>query len=77
MKHCTKIVAHFPKEKHTMNLHNIFTALHENESGQDLIEYALVCALIALGAVTGMKTVADYINNAFSSIGSQLSSAAA
>ena len=58
-----------------MNLRTLFTALHENESGQDLIEYALVCALIALGAVTGMKTVADYINNAFSSVGSQLSSA--
>jgi pilus assembly protein Flp/PilA len=58
-----------------MNLRNIFTALHENESGQDLIEYALVCALIALGAVTGMKTVANYINNAFNSIGNQLSSA--
>jgi pilus assembly protein Flp/PilA len=60
-----------------MNLRTLFTSLHENESGQDLIEYALVCALIALGAVTGMKTVSDYINNAFSSIGNQLSSAAA
>ena len=58
-----------------MNLHTLFTSLHEDESGQDLIEYALVCALIALGAVTGMKTVADYINNAFTSIGNQLSSA--
>ena len=58
-----------------MNLRTLFTTLHENESGQDLIEYALVCALIALGAITGMKTVADYINNAFSSVGSQLSSA--
>ena len=58
-----------------MKLRTLLTALHENESGQDLIEYALVCALIALGAVTGMKTVADYINNAFSSVGSQLSSA--
>ena len=58
-----------------MNLRNLFTALHENESGQDLIEYALVCALIALGAVTGMKTVANYINNAFNTIGSDLSSA--
>jgi pilus assembly protein Flp/PilA len=58
-----------------MNLRNVFIALHENESGQDLIEYALVCALIALGAVSSMQTVSDYINNAFSSIGSKLSSA--
>lgn len=58
-----------------MNLRNIFTALHENESGQDLIEYALLCALIALGATAGMSTVADYINNAFSTIGSKLNNA--
>jgi pilus assembly protein Flp/PilA len=58
-----------------MNLRTLFTSLHENESGQDLIEYALVCALIALGAVTGMKTVSDYINNAFEKVGSDLSNA--
>ena len=49
--------------------------LHQSESGQDLIEYALVTALIAFGATAGMSTVADYINNAFSKIGSKLSSA--
>ncbi|HEX5284724.1 MAG TPA: Flp family type IVb pilin [Bryocella sp.] len=58
-----------------MTLRNLASMLHEDESGQDLIEYALVCALIALGAVAGMRTVANYINNAFSNIGSQLSSA--
>jgi pilus assembly protein Flp/PilA len=58
-----------------MTLRNLLSSLHESESGQDLIEYALVCALIALGAIAGMKTVADYINNAFSSIGNTLSSA--
>lgn len=58
-----------------MNLRAIVTNFHENESGQDLIEYALVCALIALGAVASMGAVANYINNAFNSIGSKLSSA--
>jgi pilus assembly protein Flp/PilA len=58
-----------------MTLRTLVSSLHESESGQDLIEYALICALIALGAVAGMKSVANYINNAFSSIGSQLSSA--
>ena len=44
------------------------------EDGQDLIEYALVAALIALAATAGMGTVATAINNAFSAIGSELSS---
>lgn len=58
-----------------MNLRSLITSLHESESGQDLIEYALVCALIALGAIAGMANVANAINSAFSKIGSELSSA--
>ena len=42
------------------------------EHGQDLIEYALVCALIALAATAGMKTLATNINVAFSSVGTKL-----
>ncbi|QNI32889.1 Flp family type IVb pilin [Alloacidobacterium dinghuense] len=43
------------------------------EEGQDLIEYALVVALIAFGATVGMGTVASSINNAFVSIQTALS----
>jgi pilus assembly protein Flp/PilA len=46
--------------------------LISDEQGQDLIEYALVVALIALAATAGMNTVAVDINKAFSSIGSKL-----
>ena len=46
-----------------------------DERGQDLIEYALVVALIAFAAVAGMNTVATDINLAFSRIGSKLESA--
>jgi pilus assembly protein Flp/PilA len=42
------------------------------EEGQDLIEYALVVALIAFAAVTSMKTLATDINNVFLGIGSSL-----
>ena len=42
------------------------------EHGQDLIEYALVCALIALAATAGMKTLATNINVAFSAVGTKL-----
>jgi pilus assembly protein Flp/PilA len=42
------------------------------EEGQDLIEYALVVALIALAATAGMTTVATAINTAFTGIGTKL-----
>ena len=44
-----------------------------DDSGQDLIEYALVAALIALAATAGMTGVASAINSAFSVIGTKLS----
>jgi pilus assembly protein Flp/PilA len=43
-----------------------------DQEGQDLIEYALVVALIAFAAVAGMNTLATKINGAFTSIGSTL-----
>ena len=42
------------------------------EEGQDLVEYALVVALIAFGAITGMGYLATGLNNAFSTISSTL-----
>jgi pilus assembly protein Flp/PilA len=54
----------------------IFKNLLHDESGQDLIEYALVAALIALGAITAMKGLATGINTAFSTISSDLTAAA-
>jgi len=42
------------------------------EEGQDLVEYALVVALIAFGAITGMGFLASGINNAFSGIATTL-----
>lgn len=46
--------------------------LHKEETGQDLIEYALVVALIALAATAGMGILASGINSAFSRIGAIL-----
>lgn len=53
----------------------ILRALKDDESGQDLIEYALVAGLIGLGAVAAMSSLATSIGTAFSSVGSSLSSA--
>ena len=44
----------------------------EREEGQDLVEYALVVALIAFGAITGMGYLATGINHAFSGIATTL-----
>jgi Flp pilus assembly pilin Flp len=46
--------------------------LHREESGQDLIEYALIGLLIALGAIAGMSTVASSINAEFTKIAGDL-----
>ena len=47
----------------------------QDESGQDLIEYALVAGLIGLGAITAMSGLATSIKSAFNSVGSTLTSA--
>ncbi|MGA8742649.1 MAG: Flp family type IVb pilin [Terracidiphilus sp.] len=47
-------------------------ALIEEEQGQDLVEYALIVALIAFGAMTGMGYLSKGLNHAFSNIASTL-----
>jgi len=44
------------------------------EDGQDLIEYALVVALVAFAATAGMNSLAAGINNAFGNIANTLTS---
>jgi pilus assembly protein Flp/PilA len=50
------------------------TIFLRDDSGQDMIEYALVAALIGLSAVVSMKTLSTKIGNAFTSIGTSLTS---
>ena len=54
------------------DLNRIFPNLLRDESGQDLIEYALVAALVGLGATASMKVLATTIGNALTGIGSRL-----
>jgi pilus assembly protein Flp/PilA len=56
------------------NLKQLAQNLIVEESGQDLIEYALVAALVGLGAVASMKTLATSIGTAFTNIGTTLTS---
>lgn len=46
--------------------------LLRDESGQNMIEYALVAALIALGAIVAMQGVATSLSTAFSKVSSHL-----
>ncbi len=42
------------------------------EEGQDLVEYALIIALVSVALVAGLGTLATAIGGAFTSIGASL-----
>jgi pilus assembly protein Flp/PilA len=52
---------------------NILNNFQREESGQDLIEYALIAALIALACVASMQAIATAISGEFGKIQAQLS----
>ena len=54
------------------NLFKMTSCLLVDESGQDLIEYALLAALIALGAIAAMKGLTTKISTEFNTIGNSL-----
>jgi len=58
-----------------MNILLKLQSLLNREEGQDLVEYALVVALIAFGAVAAMKGLSTEINTAFNVISSDLGTA--
>jgi pilus assembly protein Flp/PilA len=53
---------------------NVYSCLRSlrDEHGQDMIEYVLVAALIALAATAGMNSMAANINTALTNIGTKL-----
>ncbi len=56
-------------------MQHLFNALHQDESGQGLVEYVLVIALIALGSVATMSSAASAIAQAFDKLDNKLVSA--
>jgi pilus assembly protein Flp/PilA len=48
-----------------MGMKTLFGRLWEEQDGQDLTEYALLLALVALGAIAAMGSLGSAINNAF------------
>jgi pilus assembly protein Flp/PilA len=55
-----------------LNLYVKLQGLKYGEEGQDLVEYALLVALIALVCVTGINNVATAINTVFTNISGSL-----
>ena len=51
---------------------NLVLRFINDTEGQDLIEYALLAALVALGAVAGMQALAGGINGKFSAVSTSL-----
>ncbi len=54
-----------------VNFRNLKDSL-QSESGQDLVEYALVVALIALAAAAGMSGIVTQINAVFTVVGTRM-----
>ena len=54
---------------------NLFNRFVREEEGQDLIEYSLLAALIAVACIAAMKALATSINGIFSKIGASLAAA--
>ena len=54
---------------------NLLKRLWKEDQGQDLIEYALLVALVALAAAVGMNSLATSINTEFGKLGTSLTSA--
>jgi pilus assembly protein Flp/PilA len=54
----------------------LWNAIKQDE-GQDLVEYALVIAVVCLGIISGMNTLANGINAAMTTLGTKLNAAVA
>ncbi len=54
------------------NMKQLLNNLINEDSGQDLIEYALVAALVGLGAVAAMRGLSNSIGTTFNGIGNSL-----
>jgi pilus assembly protein Flp/PilA len=65
-----------PEDQQMKNtLHKLqvkFQSLRNGEEGQDLVEYALLIALIALVCISGIGNVATALGTVFSSISTSL-----
>jgi pilus assembly protein Flp/PilA len=55
-----------------VRLQNAWFRARDEESGQGLVEYALIIAIVSLGAVLALGFLSGKINTLFSKAGNQL-----
>jgi pilus assembly protein Flp/PilA len=60
------------KEQGDLEMINMLKNLHKEESGQDMIEYALLALLVALAAVAVLPKVGSDVSAEFSKVAAQL-----
>jgi pilus assembly protein Flp/PilA len=58
-------------------LYNLMQRLQSDESGQGLVEYVLIIALVAIGLVAAMLIFRNAIGNTFTNITQELEAAPA
>jgi pilus assembly protein Flp/PilA len=75
----TQLRRHKPKDYQGETMSNSLLKLYVKlqglkygEEGQDLVEYALLVALIALVCITGVNNVATAVNTVFTNISNSL-----
>ena len=68
----SNLLRHFTGRNSMICPSRLLRSLLNEESGQDLIEYALIAALIAVAAIAAMRGLTNKINNEFNAIGSSL-----
>ena len=53
-------------------MNSVLNRFWREEEGQDLVEYALLLALVSLAAITAMRTLANSISTVFTSAATNL-----
>jgi pilus assembly protein Flp/PilA len=56
------------------NLTKTVSIFLDDESGQDIVEYALIAGLVALSAIAGIGRVASGVSTVFTTVGTRLTS---
>jgi pilus assembly protein Flp/PilA len=64
-----------PVKERVRNMQNFIARFVREDEGQDLVEYALLIAFIALACIVGLTNLGTAINNTYNSISTSLSGA--